>query len=485
MRYALALLSGMALFSLADRQMHAGEGTSPKQTYSLIDRKDATDLARVKAQLEVSGTAKMAAEGQEKTSTIKVSASLVYDERRMPAQGDSRLSLRHYDRAEAVLRVDQGEFRPRLRPARQLVGVVVKANRAVLYSPTGALTREELDLVDIPGNTAVLPQLLPAEPLAIGESWKVDHDALAMFLGIDAVSASDVACKLWQVTPGRIARVRFSGHVNGAVHGVATEIQLKGRFDYDLAARRFTEFEMTVDEDRGISPIGPGLKVTCELKLQIDGIASSQHVTADRAARLAENAPPSDPFLYFHWQSTGYHLSLSRLWHIVDERPHLLVLRLIERGELVAQCNISPGQPAAASALKKSGEKTPPPAARPKTLQEYTEQVRKALDKNFGKLVSTGQGTTAAGTKFFHVVADGQVQEVPVRWVYYLLYDDAGRHAGLVFTFEQKLASKFGTAGEKLIDQFRFVAASTASAAAPASKPVKTIRLGTTPKVKR
>jgi hypothetical protein len=484
MRYTMALLALVA----GSFALEAAIAAAADAKYDLRIRKDATDLVRVSAQLDVTGSLKSRASDHEKLSILSVSAQMDYDERSLAAQADHRLGVRHYRRADATIRVEQGQFQPRLKPGNELLAVSVTGERATIFSPAKPLTREELDLVDIPGNTAVLPLLLPREALAVGGTWKPDADVLAMLLGIDAVGASDVQCVLWQVSPERVATVDLAGHVDGAVNGVATEIQLKGRFEYDIAPQRFTKLELTINEDRPISHVGPGLKVTCQLKVAIEALGSSLPLSPDRCARIAESKKPDDSLLLFHAQKQGYQLRHSRLWHVVDEKPTLVVLRLIERGELIAQCNISPGNisPGNPSPTQDNAEKPADqkPPEKPNTIAEYREHVKKALDKNFRRFVTSKEGTTSAGLKSFCVIAEGEVQELPVRWVYYLLSEKGGRHAALVFTMEQKLAETFGTAGEKLVEGFKFDAVANPSTV-PAKQSAQAAPSREPPRVKR
>jgi len=153
--------------------------------------------------------------------------------------------------------------------------------------------------------------------------------------------------------------------------------------------------------------------------------------------RAARDAEASAGWLRFHSARDGYRLLHSRQWHVVDDRQNLVALRLLQRGELIAQCNISPGKPL------ESGK--------PWTLETYQEEVQKTLDKRFRKIVSAEEKTSRTGLKLLTVVAEGEWQEVPVRWVYYLLTHKSGKQVGLVFTLEAKAVERFGLAAEELV----------------------------------
>ena len=83
------------------------------------------------------------------------------------------------------------------------------------------------------------------------------------------------------------------------------------------------------------------------------------------------------------------------------------MLKLIDKGQMLAQCNIA----------------SLPDAAPGKTIgmEEFQDNVRKALGKNLQSLVEAGRGPSRAGYQLAHVVAEGVVEDVPIRWLYYLV----------------------------------------------------------------
>ena len=107
-----------------------------------------------------------------------------------------------------------------------------ESNRNSCCSRPGPLTRNELDLVDVPGNSLLLDRLLPAKPVVVGDRWKHDDALLAMLLGLDAISASEVSSEIKDLDNDN-ARIELAGSVQGAIGGVSTEFELKGRYKFD------------------------------------------------------------------------------------------------------------------------------------------------------------------------------------------------------------------------------------------------------------
>src|SRR5437763_1757459 len=79
-----------------------------KETYDLRDVKDASDLAKVRAQVDVTGSLKVKADKEEKQLSLNVTAVMEYDEHRLVASRDGRGWLRQYSQAEATIRIDDG-----------------------------------------------------------------------------------------------------------------------------------------------------------------------------------------------------------------------------------------------------------------------------------------------------------------------------------------------------------------------------------------
>ena len=132
-----------------------------------------------------------------------------------------------------MIKVGDHQFEPALRPEHRLIAVEAGKQSAVLFSPSGSLTRAELDAIDIQGNSLLLDRLLPDKPVSVGDRWQLPDELLAALLGLDEVAKSDVQSTLKEVT-STVARFELAGTIEGAVFGVTTKIELKGKYRFDL-----------------------------------------------------------------------------------------------------------------------------------------------------------------------------------------------------------------------------------------------------------
>jgi len=445
------------LLVLVTAPAEAADALKNGDTHLLVPKHRRGELSRVAIALEVGGDLKLLDEkGQTKSLPMSVVANLGYDETLLAVEPDGRptRSARFYDDVRAVIKIGQGGEKPSLPPNRRLV-VAERVDRAPcqVYCPSEPLKREELDLVDIPGGTLVIDDLLPTEPVAVGQSWKVTDTTLAALLCLDAVKWCEVQGVLGEIKDG-LAEIAAAGTVQGAAGGISTEIELKVKIKFDVQAGRIRQFAMLVKENRAIGHVGPGLDTVAKVivgitpldRSQLLSVAALQQIPPETAPHMLDlgYAPPGGQFQFQH----------DRRWYVTQDEPKLAVLRMLDRGELVAQCNVS-----ALPAVKK-----------PITLAEYQRDVERSLGKNFGQFAGAGQSINDAGYAVFRVEVTGEVNGLAIQWIYYLVQDRSGRRVSLAFTLEQGLTDRFAATDRAIIGAIRL----TDPPAPTAAKPVTT-----------
>jgi len=430
----------------------SADAAAPKVVFKRAHR--VGEISKVEVTVQVGGDLKLANEGQTKTIPMSVVANLKYAEQLLAvdAAGLPQRSLRHYDDAVAAIKVDKGGEKPTLDPARRLiVAERLEKSAPVLYAPSEPLRREELDLIDVPGNSLLLDQLLPKDSVAVGDSWKLTDNVLRDLLSLEAVSWSDVQVVLGEVKDN-LADVAAAGSVQGAVGGVSTEIELKIKFKYDLKSQRIPSLGLLIKEKRSVGHIGPGLDTVAKVLIKISPLESSPELSKGRAA-LAKTYTPELAQLGYTSTGGNFRFAYDRRWFVTTDDPKLAVLRLLDRGELVAQCNVS--------AL-------PVEAKKPLDLAEFQKDVERSLGKSFGQFVNATQGKTTAGYPMLRVVVRGTVSQLPIEWVYYLIGDESGQRISLAFTLEQDLHERFGQSDRMLVNALKIAPAPSPTPASSA-----------------
>jgi hypothetical protein len=283
--------------------------------------------------------------------------------------------------------------------------------------------------------------LLPGKSVKIAESWKQDDTVLCSLLNLDAVSQSDVTSTLGEVTD-QAARVEFKGVVQGALGGVAAEFDVVGRYKFDRTIDRITWLAVLLKEKRAIGHVEPGVEATTRLQLTVAPIAEPADLSAAELRDVDLSPYPELLKLEHVSQRGGYRLDYDRRWHVMTDADDVLSLRLVDRGELVAQCNVR--------------HLTIPDPSRSPSLTQFQADIRRSLDKNFGQFVRATEGTNSLGQTIFRAEAAGAVEEITIHWIYYLVLDPSGRQVVFAFTVEQPLLERLGEADQELIGTVRF-----------------------------
>ena len=192
------------------------------RTHVLSTKQTRGRIQRIRVSLKVEGQLKVIPFGSKDTIELPLSAvgEVSYDERLVSTS--PRKTLRYYDHAKAQIQVGDGGSTQSLRQSRRLIAYSEQG----FYSPWGPLTREELEMVNVQGNTALVDRLLPSGPVAVGAKWKPKPRSLARFLGIDVVSESSVTCTFSKVS-GENAVIHIEGTIEGGDGGVAVQIKVQ------------------------------------------------------------------------------------------------------------------------------------------------------------------------------------------------------------------------------------------------------------------
>lgn len=416
--------------------------------------------------VETEGKLKLNADGQDvKHLPLKASADLTYFERTLPrSKSDPTFrALRQYRAAQAKIRLHESDLASELRTDRKLIALAATNNAATLFSPHGPLTREELDLLATPGSCLALESLLPPRPLKISSTWQAPDHAAARLLGLDAVSQHDLVCTLDSIKEN-LAIISLAGKVTGAVGGVSSDCELKGKLNFDLKQRLITWFTLAIKENRAIGHAQPGYEVLTTVRMVIAPIPPAADLSDKALAGLSLKPGPAETLVELRSEAGGFHLRHDRRWSVMLERPDLTVLRLVDRGDLIAQCNITPRPPLGKDEAL--------------TMEGFQADVKRVLGKNFEEIVEASEETADGGLRMLRVVVAGKAGELPIQWTYYHVANDKGRQASLVFTLESSLLERYATIDRELLGGFEFLVDKEPTAAE--SKSVRTTQAEST-----
>lgn len=410
----------------------------------------ADTLTRVVIHLEAGGHTLVRAEGDtegklpEQKLPMSVTADIEYDEQRLASTADfedgTPTAVRYYDKAEAVIKVDNGGRTPKLDDDYRLIVVESTSDRARLVCPTNSLTREQLDLIDIGGDAAAYNTLLPSEPVAVDATWSNDAASMASLLTLDSVAVCEVKSVLESFN-NEFAKVRFAGTVQGTADGAATEIEVRAVYLYDRQAKQIAKMNLAIRERRSIGGATPGVDAVAKLQIDIKNIEKSSHLNEAEITKALDADRTTARTLLYESTPLGLRFQHDRQWYVTGEQRESVTLRRVDKGDLVAQCTLAALPP------KSAGRQT--------SLEQFQKDVTYALGKNFGEMVSSRQWQNAAGLYCYELVVRGIVDEVPVEWHYYLLAPESGNRVSVAITLEKPMVERVGNADRDLVESLQ------------------------------
>lgn len=427
----------------------AADGTVP-----LAPNRKVGDLTRVTAKLEVRGDLKSLSRGQETKTPLTVVGDLRYDERllawgKQPA--DESRSLRYFASADAHIAVDGRALPDRtLDEGKRLVVAQVKGRSASCFAPRDMFTRDDLDLVTLPGNTLALDRLLPDAAVAIGETWKPAADAITLLCDLDEADSVEVDGKLVDATDGE-AHCGLSGKVEGRVDGVKTTLELTAKFTFDRVRGRISWLALSIKEQRAAGSISPGIEAVSRLQLRIAPLEDSAPLAPAQLAGVSLESNPGSQMLLHRSAAGHFSLAHDRRWHAVTDDERVTVMRMLEDGELIAQVNVTP------LARQQAGKAI--------TLEAFQADVEKVLGKNLAGVVKVGEKMNQHDYRVCRVEALGKVNDLDIQWIYFHVTDKTGRGAALAFTLDSKLAERFAGEDEALVAGLQLLDPATIPAA--------------------
>jgi hypothetical protein len=234
----------------------------------------------------------------------------------------------------------------------------------------------------------------------------------------------------------------MSGHVSGMVLGVSTAIELKARYRYDRHRNRLDWLGMIIKEKREPSPVTDGFDVAARLQVTLLPQNGKSVLSEMDFKGVSFQPTPELLQLEHHASQGGWTMVYDRSWKLIPGTLDKAEMHLFDSGDHLAQCHVS----------------TPPKTDPTKliSLSAYQEELKTALDKDFGEFVKAGESATSANYRQLRVEIRGTVDDLPMRWIYYHLADPHGRQAVFVVVVEEKNIERLAGRDKALIDAFRF-----------------------------
>jgi hypothetical protein len=226
-----------------------GAAVAPGQNpVTLAERFDTNQAYRVDLKVRLSGRLAIPQEKGKPPQVMPMSgeSTVVYDERVLaPDEPRTARSVRAYRTVELARTAGGKDQKAEIRPAvRRMVVLRSERGTKAPFSPDGPLTWGEIDVVRadvfVP---ALVPGLLPTQPVRPGDRWKLTPAAVTELTDLDPIDEGELVAEFVSVVTisnKRYAKLGVSGSVKGGTQDGTSRQKLDGTGYFDLEANRLT-----------------------------------------------------------------------------------------------------------------------------------------------------------------------------------------------------------------------------------------------------
>lgn len=348
--------------------------------------------------------------------------------------GAARRVVRRAERATVAIDAFRGAGRTmavQLRPEVALLIAERRPEGVVTVSAGGPLLRSELDLLQGPGDPLILADLLPPSPVGVGDTWAIGPDAIKALSEYEALATRDLRAKLTRLDDAE-AEATLAGEVRGTVRGGEGTMRLDGRLIFDRRAGLVRRLELRRDESRKKGHVESAIEARSTLTVERSPIEVPPELSDEALKDLPLDVEPHRELLLYAPPGGEYQVLHDRQWHLALEDARRAVLKRIERGEPVAQCDLA--------LAPRAGR------GRHQDVEQFRDDIRRLLGEHFGSIVGAGEVGGAEGGGFrYKVAVEGKPREegdVPL-WYYYLIAGPEGDQLYAVFTLTRALEARF------------------------------------------
>jgi hypothetical protein len=386
-----------------------------------------------------------------KPLSLDVKTRLVFLERviRVQPAGSGRIerSARLVSQAASAI---NGEIRPSQAVLRREVSRLIAERTekdsdepVTVVSPAGPLSRSELELVQGVGDPLSLADLLPSEPVATGKSWKLGDSAAKAVSSYDVVTANRLAATL-ESADAKSARVHIKGEVEGSVLGGSGKISCDGFYTFDRRAGWIDRLELNRKESRQAGLVEAGLDVKSTVTVTRREIEPPTELGDPSIGDLTGPVSPERRLLSLSSPDGKAVLLHDRRWHTTWDDARMVVLKRVEGGRVIGQCNLTIGP-------KVAKGKHQDPA-------QFRDDIRRALGRRFVEFVGAGEvdGDPTGGFRY-KVGVRGREGNVNLLWSYYLLASPEGDQLLATFTLAEDQFEAFGDQDLVMIGSLQWV----------------------------
>jgi hypothetical protein len=415
------------------------------QTHSLVDSPRPGDCCKYDLSMTLKGELRVNRDGRTVAIPITATADHNFHERVLEAKekGLPEKVARHYGMAKSSITVDGSTNGRAIRDDRRLIVAQRHKDQFLAYSPAGPMTHDELDVVSEHFDTLTLTGLLPSNDVTTGDSWKLSNDVAQALCQFEALISTELTAKLDEVADG-FASISIGGKASGIELGALTKVTVSARAKYEILPKRLVSVEWTQKDERDQGPASPAATVETTTIVKRAAVEMPKELTDSALESVPPgfDVPPALTLVYHRDAQSHYDVAASRDWHLVAQTDRHLVLRLIDRGDLVAQVALTPWNKADA------GKHISP--------EEFKQAMAQAPGWQLDEILEASEVPAENGRWIYRISARGTMDDVKVIQTVYLVANTDGEQVIATFTMKPGQVAKLGSRDLTLVGSIGF-----------------------------
>jgi hypothetical protein len=403
--------------------------------------------------MQLSGEIRVRKEDQWLPLPLQASATHSFPERimEMGPQGLPQRVARVYETARASIRRGNEHSDRTLRAGCRLIVADHGHDPFLVYCPASALTREELELTSEHFDTLAILGLLPGKSVAVGDTWDIPNPVAQALCGFEGLTSQTLKGKLLKVESDT-ATITVTGTASGIDLGALVKQTVDATVSFDLSTKHLTAVKWQQKDERDQGPASPAstVQTTTTLKRTVMELPSSlSDVALISVPEKGTEVPVGMVLLFYADPKDRFDLTYQRAWQIVAQTDERLVLRLMDRGDLVAQATITPWP-----AAKKGDHMTPDAFRQEMANTPGWEDESEQPDGGSSRTDERGYWT-------YHFSAVGRMDGVPVMQNFYLVAGPDGQQTVVAITMNKSQAEKLGSRDVTLVGGLHYPGAAS------------------------
>ncbi|HXG10039.1 MAG TPA: hypothetical protein VNK04_09635 [Gemmataceae bacterium] len=409
-------------------------GASAQPKYLLAETVKEGDCFHVQIDLTLQGELRISRDGKPTSLKLTAAVSHEFSERvlHVGPTGLADRSARIYETAKAEITVADSCSRRTLRPERRLVAAQRHKDQPLAYSPAGPLTYEEAELIGGHFDSLALTGLLPGREVAVGERWKVPPAVVQALCHFEGLTEHDLTGKLDKVE-GKTAHVSITGSATGIDLGALVKLKVEAVCRFDLESGRLVRLEWKQHDEREQGPANPAATLRAATVLRRTPIEPPSSLSLVALVSVPVDFNPPEPMIQIAYRDPQgrFELMHGREWHLVGQTADHVILRMLDRGDFVAQLTVTPWTPA------EKGKHLSPEA--------FKEAMADTPGWEPDRELQAGEVPAADGRWIYRISAVGSLDGVEVLQNFYLVAGPGGEQVVLAFTMSPKQAERLGS----------------------------------------